>query len=193
MQSGWPSFTGTSRSSAADGNANGYTVVARALAHLGIRFMYGVIGIPVTELASAAQVYLLPARKALCPCPLILICRLVLTRMGSCPAEDPVCHHLCCSLSLHSAVLHCCAACGIGHLFGYTLPLRALCGSSPCVSSRPSFSRNVVEWFGEISGDQGEILDVTSCFPCILLVPHQWYVIRWIHGMLVLALIGPMV
>lgn len=47
--------TGTS-SSAADESANGYTVVARSLAQLGIRFMYGVIGIPVTELASAAQV-----------------------------------------------------------------------------------------------------------------------------------------
>ncbi len=35
--------------------SNGYGVVARTLAALGIRLMYGVIGIPVTELASAAQ------------------------------------------------------------------------------------------------------------------------------------------
>jgi len=35
-------------------------VVARALARLGVRCMYGVIGIPVTELASAAQVDSLP-------------------------------------------------------------------------------------------------------------------------------------
>ena len=35
--------------------SNGYVVVARALARLGVRYMYGVIGIPVTELASAAQ------------------------------------------------------------------------------------------------------------------------------------------
>lgn len=34
---------------------NGYMVVARTLARLGIRYMYGVIGIPVTELASAVQ------------------------------------------------------------------------------------------------------------------------------------------
>ncbi|BDA45528.1 probable 2-hydroxyacyl-CoA lyase at C-terminar half [Coccomyxa sp. Obi] len=47
--------SGSSSSSTADESANGYTVVARALAQLGIRFMYGVIGIPVTELASAAQ------------------------------------------------------------------------------------------------------------------------------------------
>ncbi len=31
-------------------------MVARCLARLGVRHMYGVIGIPVTELASAAQV-----------------------------------------------------------------------------------------------------------------------------------------
>ena len=36
--------------------ANGYTLVAQTLASLGVRLMYGVIGIPVTELASAAQV-----------------------------------------------------------------------------------------------------------------------------------------
>ena len=36
--------------------SNGYTVVAQALARLGVRHMFGVIGIPVTELASAAQV-----------------------------------------------------------------------------------------------------------------------------------------
>ena len=35
---------------------NGFSVVAQALAKLGIKHMYGVVGIPVTELASAAQV-----------------------------------------------------------------------------------------------------------------------------------------
>ena len=35
---------------------NGFTVVAHALAKAGIKNIYGVIGIPVTELASAAQV-----------------------------------------------------------------------------------------------------------------------------------------
>jgi len=34
---------------------NGYTLVATALAALGVRLMFGVVGIPVTELASAAQ------------------------------------------------------------------------------------------------------------------------------------------
>ena len=37
---------------------NGFSVVAQALAKLGIKHMYGVVGIPVTELASAAQVRL---------------------------------------------------------------------------------------------------------------------------------------
>lgn len=35
---------------------NGFSIVAQALAKLGIKHMYGVVGIPVTELASAAQV-----------------------------------------------------------------------------------------------------------------------------------------
>lgn len=35
---------------------NGYSVVAAALSRLNVRHMYGVVGIPVTELASAAQV-----------------------------------------------------------------------------------------------------------------------------------------
>ena len=35
---------------------NGYSLVARALKAAGIKHMFGVIGIPVTELASAAQV-----------------------------------------------------------------------------------------------------------------------------------------
>ena len=35
---------------------NGYTLVADTLARLGVRLMFGVVGIPVTELASAAQV-----------------------------------------------------------------------------------------------------------------------------------------
>ena len=38
---------------------NGFAVVARALHALGVRQIYGVIGIPVTELASAAQVSIL--------------------------------------------------------------------------------------------------------------------------------------
>lgn len=38
------------------GSNNGFSVVAHALAKLGIKHMYGVVGIPVTELASAAQV-----------------------------------------------------------------------------------------------------------------------------------------
>ncbi|KAL0038994.1 hypothetical protein WJX77_004453 [Trebouxia sp. C0004] len=37
------------------GSNNGFSVVAHALAKLGIKHMYGVVGIPVTELASAAQ------------------------------------------------------------------------------------------------------------------------------------------
>lgn len=45
--------------------ANGYTLVADTLARLGVRFMFGVVGIPVTELASAAQVLLRPLAK---PC-----------------------------------------------------------------------------------------------------------------------------
>ena len=40
--------------------ANGYTLVADTLARLGARLMFGVVGIPVTELASAAQVLLRP-------------------------------------------------------------------------------------------------------------------------------------
>lgn len=43
------------------GSSNGYAIAARTLAVLGIRHMYGVIGIPVTELASAAQVGYFPA------------------------------------------------------------------------------------------------------------------------------------
>ena len=38
------------------GSNNGFSVVAHTLAKLGIKHMYGVVGIPVTELASAAQV-----------------------------------------------------------------------------------------------------------------------------------------
>ena len=46
--------------------SNGYGVVARTLAGLGIRHMFGVIGIPVTELASAAQARAaLPGLRAL--------------------------------------------------------------------------------------------------------------------------------
>ena len=40
-----------------NGSNNGFSVVAHALAKLGIKHMYGVVGIPVTELASAAQVH----------------------------------------------------------------------------------------------------------------------------------------
>ena len=38
------------------GGGTGYNVIAKQLAALGVQAMYGVIGIPVTELASAAQV-----------------------------------------------------------------------------------------------------------------------------------------
>ena len=47
--SGWVGTAGSAGS-------NGFSIAAEALAALGIRHMYGVIGIPVTELASAAQV-----------------------------------------------------------------------------------------------------------------------------------------
>lgn len=40
----------------ASSGGNGFTVVAHALAKAGIKNIYGVVGIPVTELASAAQV-----------------------------------------------------------------------------------------------------------------------------------------
>ena len=52
LRSGSPEATGGPVDEAL---GNGYMVVARTLARLGIRYMYGVIGIPVTELASAAQ------------------------------------------------------------------------------------------------------------------------------------------
>lgn len=50
---------------------NGYSVVAATLARLNVRHIYGVIGIPVTELASAAQVttWFLPFA---CPSSLLL-------------------------------------------------------------------------------------------------------------------------
>jgi hypothetical protein len=38
------------------GGCNGYTLVAKSLARCGVTLMFGVIGIPVTELASAVQV-----------------------------------------------------------------------------------------------------------------------------------------
>lgn len=44
-------------------------MVARALVRLGVRCMYGVIGIPVTELASAAQV------RLAAPCACMMLCR----------------------------------------------------------------------------------------------------------------------
>lgn len=37
------------------GGAEGHAIVAQALAHAGVRFMFGVVGIPVTSLASSAQ------------------------------------------------------------------------------------------------------------------------------------------
>ena len=40
-----------------DEAASGFAVVAHALANAGVKNIYGVIGIPVTELASAAQVW----------------------------------------------------------------------------------------------------------------------------------------
>ena len=45
--------------------SNGYSLVARALKAAGIRHMFGVIGIPVTELASAAQVRYMPQKAGL--------------------------------------------------------------------------------------------------------------------------------
>lgn len=70
--------------------ANGYTLVAQTLASLGVRLMYGVIGIPVTELASAAQVchnYLPPYRPCdphvLDICSFNTLCVSVLPRMVS--------------------------------------------------------------------------------------------------------------
>lgn len=50
--------SGQSSSQKDSGSNNGFSVVAQALARLGIKHMYGVVGIPVTELASAAQVCL---------------------------------------------------------------------------------------------------------------------------------------
>jgi thiamine pyrophosphate-dependent acetolactate synthase large subunit-like protein len=40
------------------GVGDGHAAVAQALATLGVRYMFGVVGIPVTPLASAAQVHL---------------------------------------------------------------------------------------------------------------------------------------
>ena len=60
---GWHGADGSSSGSNGHGSGqkdnnsnNGFSVVAQALARLGIKHMYGVVGIPVTELASAAQV-----------------------------------------------------------------------------------------------------------------------------------------
>ena len=50
------SSSGQQGSQENSGSNNGFSVVAQALAGLGIKHMYGVVGIPVTELASAAQV-----------------------------------------------------------------------------------------------------------------------------------------
>ena len=55
--------------------SNGYTVVAHTLARLGVRHMFGVIGIPVTELASAAQVGILACFDTSCPIDTLLLCR----------------------------------------------------------------------------------------------------------------------
>ena len=38
------------------GCGDGYELVVQALSRLGVRFMFGVVGIPVTPLASSAQV-----------------------------------------------------------------------------------------------------------------------------------------
>ena len=38
------------------GCGDGYELVAQALVRLGVKFMFGVVGIPVTPLASSAQV-----------------------------------------------------------------------------------------------------------------------------------------
>ena len=48
--------------------SNGFSIAAQALAALGISHMYGVIGIPVTELASAAQVISPNLPKHACRC-----------------------------------------------------------------------------------------------------------------------------
>lgn len=58
MWHSWYSMGKASRwvNAAGGASSNGYSIAAQALAALGIRHMYGVIGIPVTELASAAQV-----------------------------------------------------------------------------------------------------------------------------------------
>lgn len=109
--------TGTrssSSSSPADESANGYTVVARALAQLGIRFMYGVIGIPVTELASAAQVNILHFCIFLCHRPLTPITskKFALDRMWRCWGEERTLFAMC--------PLVCCL--WVGHTYGYKLP-----------------------------------------------------------------------
>ncbi|KAL3141143.1 hypothetical protein ABBQ38_003493 [Trebouxia sp. C0009 RCD-2024] len=49
------SATGGSSSKESSASNNGFSTVAQTLARLGIKHMYGVVGIPVTELASAAQ------------------------------------------------------------------------------------------------------------------------------------------
>jgi hypothetical protein len=57
-----PADQGSGSKTASTGG-NGFTVVAHALAKAGIKNIYGVIGIPVTELASAAQVRKFPCSQ----------------------------------------------------------------------------------------------------------------------------------
>lgn len=77
------------------GSNNGFSVVAHALAKLGIKHMYGVVGIPVTELASAAQVHHL----LLTPPPAMFV---------TCCMSMPAMYVICCMSSLHACCLLTC-------------------------------------------------------------------------------------
>lgn len=48
-------------SSSGNRRNNGYSLVAQSLARSGVTLMFGVIGIPVTELASAVQALIWPS------------------------------------------------------------------------------------------------------------------------------------
>lgn len=50
-------------------SVTGFAVVAHALANAGVKNIYGVVGIPVTELASAAQVAYVSLTRILPPVP----------------------------------------------------------------------------------------------------------------------------
>lgn len=75
----------------------GYSVLARALREQGVEYMFGVVGIPVIEIAAAAQ-----AEGIKVPAP----------RMAACCAHraDPVVPHACrstlaCAMSKQRAML----------------------------------------------------------------------------------------